>query len=120
MPTVAQVAADDPETAAKIVHPMILAWRSRPGSLSSQGESPLNMSSESRVRKRISPIQMNSGSAVSVHDEDEPQMVITMLSPTGRLVNSAMPIQATPISVRPIQTPLPRMTNSARMRKVVT
>ena len=78
------------------------------------------MSSESRVRKRISPIQINSGKAVSVHDEEDPQMVITMLSPTGRSVNSAMPIQATPISVSPIQTPHPRRANRARMRKAVT
>ena len=28
---------------------------------------------------------MNSGKAVSVHEEAEPQMVMTMLSPTGRL-----------------------------------
>ena len=77
------------------------------------------MSSDSLVRKRISPIQMNRGKAVSVQDEADPQMVMTMLSPTGRLVNKAMPIQATPASASPIQTPLPRMAKSARMRNAV-
>ena len=42
------------------------------------------MSSDSRVRNRISPIQMNSGSAVSDHDEDERQIVVIIASPTGR------------------------------------
>ena len=63
---------------------------------------------------------MNSGKAVSVHEEAEPQMVMTMLSPTGRLVNSAMPIHATPASDKPIQTPLPRMAKSRKIRKPVT
>ena len=50
----------------------------------SHGARPLNMSSESLVRKRISPIQTKSGSAVSVHDDDEPQMVTAIASPAGR------------------------------------
>ena len=79
----------------------------------------MNISSDSLVRNRISPIQMNSGRAVSVQDEADPQMVMTMLSPTGRLVNKAMPIQATPASDSPIQMPLPRMANSMKMRKAV-
>ena len=45
-------------------------------------------------------------SAVSVHDEAEPQIVTAMASPAGREANSCMPIQATPDSVSPIQTPL--------------
>ena len=64
------------------------------------------MSSDRRVRNRISPIQMNSGSAVSVQLDDEPQIVTAIASPAGRELNSCMPIQATPESVRPIQTPL--------------
>src|SRR6478736_4311564 len=70
LPMVAQVAAELPDTAAKIVQPMMLVCSRRPGSRSSQGARPLNMSSDSRVRNRISPIQQNSGSAVSVHDDD--------------------------------------------------
>src|SRR5580765_3328760 len=60
LPIVAQVADEDPETAANIVQPMMLVCSSRPGTRSSHGARPLNMSSESRVRNRISPIQMNS------------------------------------------------------------
>ena len=80
---VAQVAADEPDTAAKIVQPMMLVCSSRPGTRSSHGASPLNMSSDSRVRNRISPIQTNSGSAVSVHDDALPQIVTAIASPAG-------------------------------------
>ena len=66
------------------------------------------MSSDSRVRNRISPIQMKSGSAVSVHDDDAPQIVTAIASPAGRDEKSCMPIHATPASARPIHTPLPR------------
>src|SRR5829696_6260923 len=71
------------------------------------------MSCDRRVRNRISPIQTNRGSAVSVQLDALPQIVTAIASPAGRELNSCMPIQATPESVRPIQTPLPRMTNSA-------
>ena len=54
------------------------------------------MSSDNLVRNSTSPIQMNSGSAVSVHDDAVPQIVTAIASPTGRLVNNSMPIQATP------------------------
>jgi hypothetical protein len=74
---------------------------------------------DSRVRNRISPIQTNSGSAVSVQLLALPQMVTAIASPAGRLLNSCMPIQATPDSVRPIQTPLPRMRNSATISSAV-
>ena len=77
------------------------------------------MLSLSLVRNRISPIQMNSGSAVSVQLEAEPQTVTAIASPAGRDENSCMPIQATPASVRPIQTPLPSSANSATISRVV-
>ena len=110
MPIVAQVAALEPETAAKIVQPMMFVCSRRPGSRESHGASPLNMSSESLVRKRISPIQTKSGSAVSVHDESEPQIVTAIASPTGRAEKSCMPSHATPRSDRPIHRPLPSST----------
>src|SRR5215468_10028756 len=116
---VAQVAAEDPETAAKIVQPMMFVWSSRPGTRSSHGASPRNMSSESRVRNRISPIHTKSGSAVSVHDEAVPQTVTAIASPAGRDEKSVMPMAATPASVSPIHTPLPRSANSATIRSVV-
>ena len=77
------------------------------------------MSSDSRVRNRISPIQTKSGSAVSVHDDAEPQIVTAIASPAGRDENSSMPIHATPASASPIQTPLPSRTNSETTRSVV-
>ena len=65
------------------------------------------MSSDRRVLKRISPIQMKSGRAVRVQEEDADQMVVIMASPTGREVNSSMPTKATPRRARPTQTPVP-------------
>src|SRR5690349_6118055 len=117
---VAQVAAEEPDTAAKIVQPMMLVWSSRPGTRSSHGASPRNMSSDSRVRNRISPIQTKSGNAVSVHDEAVPQIVTAIASPAGRDEKSVMPIHATPASASPIHTPLPSSPNSATTSSVVT
>src|SRR3954471_13638046 len=116
---VAHVAALEPETAAKIAQPTTLVWSRRPGRRRIHGARPLNMSSLRRVRNRISPIQMKSGSAVSVQLDDEPQIVTAMASPAGRELNSCMPIQATPESVRPIQTPLARIANSERTSRAV-
>src|SRR3546814_17621415 len=84
----------------------------RPGRPPSQGARPLKRSSERRVRNRISPIQMNSGSAVKVHDDDAVQIVVAMASPTGRLVNSYMQTRATPSSERPTKTTPTRRKNS--------
>ena len=117
---VAQVAALEPDTAAKIAQPATLTCSSRPGSACIHGARPRNMSWLSRVRNRISPIHTNSGSAVSVQLEALPQMVTAIASPAGRLLNSCMPIQATPDSVSPIHTPLPRIRNSAAISSPVT
>src|SRR3954471_10458916 len=116
---VAQVAADEPDTAAKIVQPITLVCNRRPGNRLTHGASPRNMLSLSLVRNRISPIQMNKGRAVSVQLEAVPQTVTAIASPAGREENSCMPIQATPPSVRPIQTPLPRSRNSVTISRVV-
>ena len=90
-----------------------------PGTRSSQGARPRNMSSDRRVRNRISPIQTKSGSAVSVQLEDVPQMVTAIASPAGRAEKTSMPIHATPASAMPIHTPLPSSTNSDTMRSAV-
>jgi hypothetical protein len=119
LPIVAQVADDEPDTAAKIVQPMMFVCKRRPGTRSSHGASPRNMSSESRVRNRISPIQQKSGRAVSVHDDAVPQIVTAIASPAGRDEKSVMPIQATPASARPIHTPLPSSAKSAMIKSVV-
>ena len=50
----------------------------------------------------------------------EPQMVTAIASPALREENSSMPIQATPASVRPIQTPLPNKKNRVTIRNPVT
>ena len=73
----------------------------------------MKRSAVSRVRNRISPIHRNSGRAVSVQLEAEPQMVKTMVSPTGRLVNQPMARTATPSRVRPIHSPEARMAISS-------
>jgi hypothetical protein len=70
------------------------------------------MSCEMRVRNRISPIQMKRGRAVNVQLLDDPQIVVAIASPAGRLEKSCIPIHATPESVSPIHTPLPRIKKS--------
>src|SRR3546814_13921683 len=97
-PIVAVVAADEPETAAKIPQPITLTCISRPGIRVIHGESPLNMSSARRVRNRISPIQMNRGSAVSDHDQDCPQLVVAMIQPARAERNAAVPLDPTATS----------------------
>src|SRR5512147_6928 len=104
-PMVAAVAADEPEIAAKMPQPTTLVCISRPGSGSTQGARPRNMSSETRVRNRISPIQMNSGSAVSAQLALEPQTVVAMSGPAVELVNANMATKPTHSRVAAIQTP---------------
>src|SRR5713226_6882168 len=115
---VAQVAAEEPDTAAKIPQPITFTCVSRPGSHCTQGERPRNISSDSLVRKRISPIQMNNGSAANVQDALALQVVVASTLPSGRLVVSAIATKPTSPSVTAIQTPLassttitPRRTN---------
>src|SRR4051794_9919270 len=102
-----------------MVQPITLVCSSRPGKWPTQGASPRNMLSLSLVRNRISPIHTNKGRAVSVQLDAAPHTVMAIASPAGREENSCMPIQATPVRVRPIQTPLPSSANSARISKVV-
>ena len=104
---VTQVAAEDPDTAAKIPHPTTLTWSRRPGRRTSHGARPLNMSSDSRVRKRISAIQMNSGSEVSAQLLLELNTAVAITLPIGAEENSIMPTAPTPISDSAIQMPDP-------------
>ena len=99
------MAADEPETEAKIVHPITLVCSKRPGRALTHGASPRNMLSERLVRYRISPIQTNKGRAVSVQLLAELQIVMAMASPACRAVKNSRPNQATPASVRPTHTP---------------
>src|SRR3954468_10129297 len=87
---------------------------SRPGSQFSHGAKPRNISSDSRVRNRISPIQMNSGSAASDHDALEPHTVVASTLPAGMAPPAnCMPAPPVAISATAIQTPAP----SSRVRR---
>ena len=106
-PMVTAVAVDEPETAAKMPEPITFTCSRRPGSRRTQGARPVNMSSDRRVRNRISPIQMNSGKAVMAHSELCPHTVVASNLPTGALEKKAMPITPTVISDRAIHRPPP-------------
>src|SRR4029078_977066 len=95
---VAPVAADDPDTVPNTAQPRMLTCIRRPGSQPSHGDSPSNISSESLVRKRISPIQTNIGSAASVHDALEPQNDWNRFTSGGVLVENCSPNHATAAS----------------------
>ena len=86
---VAQVAADEPETEPKMPQPKIVVCMSRPGTRLSQGRRPSNMSSLSRVRNKISPIQMNSGNAANSHEALDSQKEENRLLPGDVLVKNA-------------------------------
>ena len=80
----------------------------------SHGASPRNISSDSLVRNRISPIQMNSGSAASVHDALLPQIVVASTAPAGMLPpTNCMPSQPQAISAMAIHTPPASSTTSS-------
>src|SRR6059036_954042 len=91
---VAQVAAEDPDTVPEIAQPRMVTCIKRPGSQPSHGESPSNISSESLVRYRISPIQTNIGSAASVHEALDPQNDWNRFTSGGVLVKNCRPNQA--------------------------
>src|SRR5918912_714182 len=85
----------------------------RPGSQFSHGANPRNISSDSRVRNRISPIQMNSGKAASDHDALLPHTVVASTLPAGMVPPAnCMPAQPVAIRATAIQTPAP--SSSAR------
>ncbi len=67
-----------------------------------------------QIKKKISPIQIKSGNAVSVQLEAPVHIVVIIASPAGREVNNSMPIHATPIKERPTQTELPNKKNSEK------
>src|SRR5438067_13814250 len=95
-PMVAAVAAEEPEIAAKMPQPTTLQCMRRPGSGAIQGASPRNMSSAMRLRNRISPIQMNIGSAVRAQLADDPHTVVAISLPAGEEVKNTIATQPTP------------------------
>src|SRR5688572_16007993 len=108
---VAQVADEEPDTAAKMPQPKMLTCISRPGSQPSQGARPSNISSDRRVRNRISPIQTKSGKAASVHEAFEPQKAWNRLTSGGLEVKSCSPSHATTPMAIAIHTPPIRSTS---------
>src|SRR6185312_9529233 len=90
-----------------------LTCMSRPGSQFSQGANPRNISSDNRVRNRISPIQMKSGKAASDHDALLPHTVVASTLPAGIAPPAnCMPAHPVAIKATAIQTPAP--SSSAR------
>src|SRR4249919_619134 len=81
--TVAHVAAEEPDTEPNIPQASTFTCINRPGILLSHGASPRNISSDSLVRNRISPIHMNRGNAARVHELLLPQMVVASTGPEG-------------------------------------
>src|ERR1700710_1928811 len=81
---------------------------SRPGSQFSQGANPRNISSDNRVRNRISPIQMKRGRAASDHDALLPHTVVASTLPAGMPPPAnCMPAHPVAIKATAIQTPAP-------------
>jgi len=118
-PTVATVAAEDPEMAANKAQPTTFTCIKPPGKRDIHGAKPLNKFSESLVLNNISPIHTNNGKAVKVHDELVPHIVVAIASPTGLDVNIIMPIAETPIILIATQIPEPRKNNKIEMKKIV-
>ncbi len=115
-PMVAAVAAEEPETAAKIAQPRTLTCSSRPGTRPSQGASPENMSCDRRERSRISPIRMNSGSEASDQECECPQRLVASTSPCGASAKTVMAKSASASSDTATQVPAASSTISTASR----
>ncbi len=95
LPMVAAVAAEEPDTAAKIAHPNTFTCNNLPGNFTSQGASPLNISSDMRLRSKISPIQINMGNAAKAQECEAPHMMVAITCPIGADEKIAIPAIAT-------------------------
>ena len=108
-PIVAAVAADEPETAAKIPQLKIFTCSSLPGNLDRNGAKPWNKSSERLVRNKISPIHINNGNAV----KDQPVVALHEEVPNNKPIllfsTNTKPMTAKPVSVNDTHTPLRSM-----------
>src|SRR5215813_11018875 len=111
-PTTCVVAAEEPEIAAKIEQPMTLTCSSRPGSSAAQGVRPRNSDCDRRVRNRISPMTMNSGSASSSCVVRMFQAYCARSLSSGMSLNTASSTVPVTASVQPIHRPPARKANS--------
>ena len=118
-PTVATVAADEPEIAANKAHPTTFTCINPPGKRDIQGAKPLNKFSDNLVLYSISPIQTNNGNAVKVQEELVPQIVVAIASPTGLVVKINIPIAETPIMLKATQTPLPKNISKIDIKNII-
>ena len=118
-PTVATVAAEDPDIAANNAQPTTFTWTNPPGSFDNHGDNPLNKFSDNFVLNKISPIQTKSGNAVNVHDELVPHIVVAIASPTGLVVNNSIPIAETVIMLKATQIPEPNKNSNKEMKNIV-
>ena len=84
----------------------MLTCSSPPGMRRTQGARPLNSSSDSFVRNRISPIQTNIGSAARVQDPVDSQKAEARKSP-GCGCTKVIATQPTAASDMEIQSPAP-------------
>ena len=119
LPTVATVAADDPDIAANNAQPTTFTCTNPPGNLDNHGDKPLNKFSDNLVLNKISPIQTKRGRAVNVQEELVPHIVVAIASPTGLVVNNTMPIAETAIILKATQTPDPNRNNNKAIKKIV-
>src|SRR5690625_4514282 len=89
--TVAQVAADEPLTAANTPEAKIPTCPNPPGIDRIHGARPVNKSFDIRERNKISPIQINNGRAAKDQSVEAPQIFVPSTSNTGALENSTTP-----------------------------
>src|SRR5699024_9801873 len=109
-PMVAQVAAEDPDTAANSPLPKTLTCNNRPGMRRSQGSIPEKISSDRREWNRISPIQMNSGSGVSDQPDTELQAALPRMCMLDTPAKYCSPTYPRVSSETATQRPLPSST----------
>ena len=118
-PTVATVAAEDPDIAANNAHPTTFTCTNPPGNFDNHGDKPLNKFSDNLVLNKISPIQTKRGRAVNVQDELVPHIVVAIASPTGLVVNNNIPIADTAIMLKATQIPEPNKNSNKEIKNIV-
>ena len=59
------------------------------------------------------------GKAVKVHDDEVPQIVVAIASPTGLEVNKVIAIVETPIILNATQTPVLKNNKSTEIKKIL-
>ena len=115
----ATVQAEEPDIAANSAHPNTLTRINTTGRFCIQGDNPSNKFSDNFVLNKISPIQTNNGKAVKVHEDDVPQIVVAIASPTGLEVNKVIAIVETPIMLNATQTPVLRNNKRTEMKNTL-